>query len=68
MKMTQKALLKLRRATPHIMVILVGGKWGAKEYMQQIFGKRRLMTVSSIDLAAEKVLNEFRALVSKSLR
>ena len=68
MKMTQKALLKLRRVTPHIMVILVGGKWGAKEYMQLIFGKRRLMTVSSINLAAEKVLNEFKAVVAKSLQ
>lgn len=67
MKMTQKSLLKLRRATPHIMVILIGGKWGAKEYMENIFGKRRLMTVSSIDLAADKVVNEFKALVAKSL-
>ena len=68
MKMTAKSLLKLRRATPHIMVILVGGRWGAKEYMENIFGKRRLMTVSSIDLAADKVVNEFRALVTKSLQ
>jgi len=68
MKMTQKSLLKLRRATPHIMVILVGGRWGAKEYMENIFGKRRLMTVSSIDLAADKVVNEFKALVAKSLQ
>ena len=59
MKMTQKALLKLRRATPHIMVILIGGRWGAKEYMENIFGKRRLMTVSSIDLAADRVISEF---------
>ena len=68
MKMTAKSLLKLRRATPHIMVILVGGRWGAKEYMENIFGKRRLMTVSSIDLAADKVVNEFKALVTKSLQ
>ena len=68
MKMTAKSLLKLRRATPHIMIILVGGRWGAKEYMENIFGKRRLMTVSSIDLAADKVVNEFRALVTKSLQ
>jgi len=68
MKMTAKSLLKLRRATPHIMVILIGGRWGAKEYMESIFGKRRLMTVSSIDLAADKVVNEFRALVAKSLQ
>ena len=68
MKMTQKSLLKLRRATPHIMIILVGGKWGAKEYMENIFGKKRLMTVSSIDLAADKVVNEFQALVAKSLQ
>ena len=68
MKMTAKSLLKLRRATPHIMVILVGGRWGAKEYMESIFGRRRLMTVSSIDLAADKVVNEFKALVAKSLQ
>ena len=68
MKMTQKALLKLRRATPHIMVILIGGRWGAKEYMENIFGKRRLMTVSSIDLAADRVISEFKALVTKSLQ
>ena len=68
MKMTQKALLKLRRATPHIMVILIGGRWGAKEYMENIFGKKRLMTVSSIDLAADKVVSEFKALVAKSLQ
>ena len=68
MKMTQKSLLKLRRATPHIMVILIGGRWGAKEYMEQIFGKKRLMTVSSIDVAADKVVNEFKALVAKSLQ
>ena len=68
MKMTAKSLLKLRRATPHIMVILVGGRWGAKEYMENIFGRRRLMTVSSIDLAADKVVNEFKALVAKSLQ
>ena len=67
-KMTSKSLLKLRRATPHIMVILVGGRWGAKEYMENIFGKRRLMSVSSIDLAAEKVVNEFKALVANSLQ
>ena len=68
MKMTAKSLLKLRRATPHIMVILVGGRWGAKEYMESIFGRRRLMTVSSIDLAADNVVNEFKALVAKSLQ
>jgi uncharacterized protein YegL len=68
MKMTQRSLLKLRRATPHIMVILVGGRWGAKEYMENIFGKRRLMTVSSIDLAADRVVSEFKALVAKSLQ
>jgi uncharacterized protein YegL len=68
MKMTQKSLLKLRRATPHIMVILIGGRWGAKEYMEQIFGKNRLMTVSSIDVAADKVVSEFKALVAKSLQ
>jgi len=68
MKMTQKSLLKLRRATPYIMVILIGGRWGAKEYMEQIFGKKRLMTVSSIDVAADKVVNEFKALVAKSLQ
>ena len=67
-KMTIKSLLKLRRSTPHIMVLLVGGRWGAKEYMENIFGKRRLMSVSSIDLAAEKVVNEFKALVTKSLQ
>ena len=67
-KMTAKSLLKLRRATPHIMVILVGNRWSAKEYMENIFGKRRLMSVSSIDLAAEKVVNEFKALVTKSLQ
>jgi len=68
MKMTQKSLLKLRRATPHIMVILIGGRWGAKEYMEHIFGKKRLMTVSSIDVAADKVVNEFKSLVAKSLQ
>ena len=68
MKMTAKSLLKLRRATPHIMVILIGGRWGAKEYMENIFGKRRLMTVSSIDLAADKVVSEFKTLVTKSLQ
>ena len=68
MKMTAKSLLKLRRATPHIMVILVGGRWGAKEYMENIFGRRRLMAVSSIDLAADRVVSEFKSLVAKSLQ
>ena len=68
MKMTQKALLTLRRATPHIMIILVGGRWGTREYMESIFGKKRLMTVSSIQYASDKVVKEFRALVAKTLR
>ena len=68
MKMTAKSFLKLRRSTSHIMVILVGGRWGAKEYMENIFGRRRLMAVSSIDLAADRVVSEFKSLVAKSLQ
>jgi hypothetical protein len=68
MKMSKKAFMKLRRSTPHVMVILVGGRYGGEWYMEQIFGAKRLMQVSSISNAVDSVVKEFKALVTKSLK
>ena len=68
MKMSKKAFLKLRRSTPHVMVILVGGRYGGEWYMEQIFGLKRLMHVDSIGMAADRVIKEFKSLVIKSLK
>ena len=68
MKMSKKAFMKLRRATPHVMVILVGGRYGGSWYMEQIFGLKRLMQVYSFNIAADKVVKEFKSLVVKSLK
>ena len=67
-KMTRKALLRLRRATPHIMVIGIGTSSHSAYYLNEIFGKKRLMHVSNIRDASETVVKKFKELVVRTMK
>jgi len=67
-KMTKKALLRLRRATSHIMVIGVGTSGYSSYYLEEIFGKKRLMSVRSMHDASDVVVKQFKELVVRTMK
>jgi uncharacterized protein YegL len=67
-KMTKKALLRLRRATPHIMVIGIGTSHYSAHYLREIFGEKRLMHVRGINEASDVVVKNFKELVVRTMK
>ena len=67
-KMTKKALLRLRRATSHIMAIGVGTSGYSSYYLEEIFGKKRLMSVRSMHDASDVVVKQFKELVVRTMK
>ena len=67
-KMTKKALLRLRRATPHIMVIGVGTSHYSSHYLKEIFGDKRLMSVRRMYDASDVVVKHFKELVVRTMK
>ena len=75
LKMTRKAVLRVLRSTPHMMVIHVGRNGYIRglgmhtdEYLGKIFGKKRMMRVPYIDSARDEVVNQFKNVVVRTLK
>ena len=75
LKMTRKSMLKVMRATPHIMILHVGrnGRYvrglnmTTDEYLSAIFGAKRIMNVPMYDVS-DIVVKRFQDLVVRTLK
>jgi len=66
--MNQKALLRARRTTPNIMIVSVGMHQYGEWFLEECFGKKRIMNVRSMYDASDVVVNRFKNLVKSVLR
>ena len=65
--LNKKAMLKARRSTPNMYVLLLGHSYNADIFMKDAFGKR-VLDMGSMRYASDRIIKEFKRLVISTLR
>ena len=66
-KRCKKELQKLLTVTPNVICIGIMNNYKAQERMNKLFGSKRVIYVNSFNYAAEKVIKQFKQVVSNAL-